>query len=365
MASQRQPILSDSLAKKRARDRRAQQNVRDKRAAHVQALEQRIVMLESELQVLQQRCHSLCCENETLRDRQSQVCHLVTSWPACNNPTSNDVDLKNTAAASTLGTADALLALRRHCPMREDGSAQSAKLLSPALSEPADIRALQTPPTTVAPMPLEGNSLLWNTSPIHVEFNSKSKHWFSACVNSPELALISPDHPQPLELLYGSKTNLLANDIHASTRRWPCRDPERLAAGWLTYYLIKWSWQPCESRFSRLQDFQKPIDDQFCKPHPCFIDIVFWPELRANLIKDYHLYDSDEFVGLLCCCLKVRWPWNEPFLEPRDNGELAMRPDFYNIFTRLDGWGLTREFIDRFPLLFKGVDTSSIHYEII
>ncbi|KAI4858636.1 hypothetical protein F4820DRAFT_442061 [Hypoxylon rubiginosum] len=75
----RQQEISESLIKKRARDRRAQQNLRDKRVAHIESLGQRITALETELQGLRQAYHALWQENEILRSRQEHIQHIVSS----------------------------------------------------------------------------------------------------------------------------------------------------------------------------------------------------------------------------------------------------------------------------------------------
>lgn len=85
--------------------------------------------------------------------------------------------------------------------------------------------------------------------------------------------------------------------------------------------------------------------------------------MRANIIRHRGVYDDAEVVGMMSCCLKVRWPWNAPFLEPDEDDRFVMKPDFYNTFMDLRGWGLTKDFFDRFPLLVEGLD-SSVRYEI-
>jgi hypothetical protein len=203
----------------------------------------------------------------------------------------------------------------------------------------------------------------WEITPVHLDSDIVVTDFFGLCIRKPDMVCRSPDLPRPIELLYGSKTNVLAHSIYSAVRQWPCRDPERLATGWLAYRFLKWISQPSESSFSLLQDFQHPVSEQLCSPHPYFIDFVMWPKLRVNLINNQHLYDTRDIVGMLTCCLKVRWPWNEPILEPADDGELILRADFRETFTNLEGWGLTKEFWDRFPLLCEDLGIESVRYD--
>src|SRR6201986_4874740 len=113
----------------------------------------------------------------------------------------------------------------------------------------------------------------------------------------------SPDVPSPLELLHGSKHNQLANAIHDRLRMRACREPERLAYGWLEYLIIKWYSEPTPTRFRRVPDFLKPRPEQLSHPHARCIDGIIWPKLRVNLILNQHKYDLEQFGGLISCCL--------------------------------------------------------------
>lgn len=69
--------------------------------------------------------------------------------------------------------------------------------------------------------------------------------------------------------------------------------------------------------------------------------------------------------GLLSCCLKVRWPCGVSILERNDEYELRMKPEFYETFMSEKGWGVTPEFISRYPRLFQGMDVSVVIHEVI
>ncbi|KAI0116321.1 hypothetical protein GGR51DRAFT_501018 [Nemania sp. FL0031] len=349
--------ISDSLSKKRARDRRAQHNLRKKREARIHTLEKRIADLESELESLQQNCYGLRCENETLKGRQSLIRRLVTSW---TDPVPNTqvlpVAVSGTSLVSTLvKTPDA-------AEVPTDGSETMSQ--SPATQtaigqaiEPA-VRLQRTAMEDLV-------SPRWNITPFHLDSDLIWSDLCAVVVAKPDLVHNAPEDPRPLELLYGSKTNLLAHAICAATRKWRCRDPERLAAGWLTYHLMKWSSQPSERRFSLLPEFLRPVGEQLCNPHPYFVDYVVWPSLRINMIKTQHIYDPRDIMGMLSCCMKVRWPWNENVLEPGDDGEFGFKVSFRETFMKLEGWGMTKEFLDRFPLLAQDLDINSILYNFM
>lgn len=297
---------SASRSKKRARDRRAQKNMRDKRQAHIKSLEHRIDHLQNELGVVQKTCHQLRIENEMLRGCRCRANHfsvasssLTHQSPSTRHPPAKDSCSKSSCAKSSL-------------PYN----------LTPFRSE-QDIQFVGTPPT-------------WS--------------------QRPDLAQACSDSPSAVELLYGSKTNFLANTLHANFRQWPCRDPERLAASSLTYHAIKWMLSPSEERYQALHEFQRPLPEQVNTMHHFFIDFVMWPALRTNLICHQDTYEVEDVIGMLVCCIKLRWPWNEAVFEPEEDGRLRMKPRFIETFSKLENWTLTKEFWNRYPKLVEGMD---------
>ncbi len=173
----------------------------------------------------------------------------------------------------------------------------------------------------------------------------------------------APDAVSPIDLLYGSKHNHLAAWIHRSLRRWSLRESERLAIGWLIYTFTKWRAEPTVERYARLPDYYRPVAEQILTPHPSYMDIMLWQRLRANSIAKSGGHDMDNVIRMLASCLRVRWPSGEDLLELGDDGQVHMRQEFFDVITRVEGWGLTPEFIQAFPELVDGLDIFSIVYK--
>lgn len=335
-----------SLAKKRARDRRAQQNQREKRNEQVRSLQEQLTRMESRVLGLTQECEALRHENRLLRARQDSAKQLVASWDVTTTTTTSSppsVETKNNADGSGSGVGAGT-------PDLEFWSRWSSFTRTPASTAPSDPSA---PPGSP-----------WINTPTHSANDIVVTECFRGWLQRPDVAQSSPDEPQPTELLYGSKTNFLANVIHQSLRSWPCRDPERLAAGWLIYNQIKWMLRPNPDNYKRLLDFQVPVAEQLDHGHPYFVDFVHWPELRAKMIQHRDAYNPQDVLGMYLCCVKLRWPWGQNFLEPEDDGTLKMRQDFFETFTRLDGWGITEDFFQRFPVFVEHLDVSAIRYRV-
>lgn len=339
---------ADSLAKKRARDRRAQQNQRDKRNEHVRSLQEQLTRMESRMLHLSRECELLRQENQQLRaDREGSASAVAA--------TGRTTPAASPSEAGTTPGSDS-----------DDGNAIMGKHVGFWLQQWPASAGTNAPPVSLnvnLPPPGPGANP-WSNTPTHSATDVVVTESFKMWLRRPDLVHASPDHPQPLELLYGSKTNFLADTIHHSLRSWPCRDPERLAAGWLMYYLIKWMLRPIPENYGRLHGFQLPIPEQLEHSHPYFIDFIHWPQLRANIIRNGTKDSPEDILGLFLCCIKLRWPWGQNFLEPELDGTLKMRQDFIDTLTNLDGWAVTEDFFLKFPVLGEGLDLDRMKYHI-
>lgn len=340
---------ADSLAKKRARDRRAQQNQRDKRNEQVRSLQEQLTRMESRMLHLSQECELLRQENRHLRSRQGiTVQHSASHGP--ETPPSAIEAFQNLQVSGDKGTGGVQNTSRSNLEF------WSQWIGSDTSSPPASL-PVKTPAPRSASSP-------WTNTPAHTASDVVVTEAFKNWLRRPDLVFSSPEQPQPIDLLYGSKNNFLADVINHSLRAWPCRDPERLASGWLIYNLIKWMLGPSPENYGRLQEFQVPVPEQLEQAHSYFIDFVFWPKLRANMIRHESLHSPEDVLGMFLCCVKLRWPWGQNFLEPKEDGTLVMRQDFFETFTSLDGWGLTDDFFQKFPILGQGLNMNAMRYRL-
>ncbi|KAJ5907582.1 hypothetical protein N7495_000264 [Penicillium taxi] len=319
------PELS-STERKRLRDRRAQQNLRDKKLRHTTKLEEQLAHCEQYhndkgVQQLLDIIKGLRKQNETLQDRQKSLKTLVNSWDGAQEMIPDDWN----------------------CSRRTHPKSHDESLKPPILndSNPKRVVNLNTPtsPTSTPPQLHPNTNLSWNQLPLYSDDFSNIQTTSCFC-----------------------KTNLLANMIHTALCRRPIRDPEKLATGWLAYHFTRWIFAPSPSTYSRLPDFMRPVQDQLRVAHPLIFDLVCWPRIRLNLIRKWQIYDKnrDELFGLFGCCVKLRWPWGEKILERNEDNEITTREEFYNVFMKEEGWGVTQEFINQFPELMDGIDIDSL-----
>jgi hypothetical protein len=362
-----------STEKKRLRDRRSQQTLRDKKLRHAAELEEKVAHCEQHhsdqgVQRLLQVIQGLRKQNETLVTRQNSLKSLVGSWEAeQGEPTAADdsnhdwsslyKEMSNREAQFSLQTD-----LNISVPHHQHG-------INALLNDP--LYASATPPQIHSP---SLKALSPETTPTWSQIPSNSDDFSTGtAISCPWFIYLDqiipcPDTPgSPLDLLYGTKTNPLADMIHSALQRRPIRAPERLGFGWVIYHYSRWILAPTPETYAKLPVFLRPVQGQMTIRHPMVLDTLPWPRIRLNLIRRWHLYadERDDLFGMFACCVKIRWPWGEEILERDDRNELCIKKGFYDTFMRLGGWGLTPEFIRRYPDLLEGIDISTIVYELL
>ena len=134
--------------------------------------------------------------------------------------------------------------------------------------------------------------------------------------------------------------------------------------GWLAYNYSKWRVSPSPATFACLPSFLHPTMAQIQHSHPVGLDLLPWPQLRSNLAENWHKYDYMELTGYLSCCMKVWWPWGQGILERDELDELQICQGFLDVFTKESGWGLTSEFIAKYPELLEGMDIEAVRFQI-
>ena len=168
----------------------------------------------------------------------------------------------------------------------------------------------------------------------------------------------SPDTPSPLDLMYGSKHNPLADSLYRSCKHYYKGHAVRLAVGWQVYQYIKWRTQPTASRYASLPAYLKPSHEQIWRPHPGSLDLIVWEPLRRRMLRDYSKYNMAQFVLQYTRCLRLRWNADEAdVLETnRATGAHVLCSAFVHTMMSDSGWGLQPEFRTFYPELFDDND---------
>ncbi|KAB8209441.1 hypothetical protein BDV34DRAFT_25446 [Aspergillus parasiticus] len=368
-----------SVEKKRLRDRRAQQNLRSKRSQQMAVLEKEVAHCREHhddqgIQRLLQVITGLRKQNEALRSRQEHLKLLVNSWDA--SPAEISANMHGSSDQRSPGfiafpreimnnsnsSSNPIQSTRNNTP--RDSLSPSSLLVS------GDSSQQQAPYTqTLAREPRTADTnIAWKQLPLHDDNFLNPQTISCAWFECPERIALCPDSPSsPLDLLYGTNTNYLADMIYKATQRRPIRDPERLAVGWLCYHLARWFVSPSPATYANVPPFLRPVPDQLQISHPMVLDNIPWPQVRLNLIRHWDMFCDmrDDLFGLFSCCVKVRWPWGESILERNSDNELCIKEKFFETFMSETGWGLTPEFMQRYPQLLAGVDLGAITCELV
>ncbi|KAH6988327.1 hypothetical protein BKA56DRAFT_578631 [Ilyonectria sp. MPI-CAGE-AT-0026] len=231
----------------------------------------------------------------------------------------------------------------------------------PAMSGSKILGALDTPaqpmspwlelPTTTAP--------IWKSVPLSIcrtELLTKYAPWAKDITQ----ITLAPDLPSVQDLVFDPSENMLATSIRACLQAWNFAGPESVAAGWLIYSFVKWSIDPTAERFARIPATLRPTSTQLEVAHDSFLDLIVWPAVRVNIIKNQQRYNMAEVLALFAESLKVRWPKDEDYLELNSNAELVVRQKFIDNFLDEGGWVLCSKFVKEYPQLAKGLPVDRI-----
>ena len=373
--------------RKRMRDRKAQKTAREKRGLRIKALEDRVTYCERHhganwVQHMMAAMDNLQRENQMLRDRQERLRVLFSSWEqdeSTPQPIRSHIQGENQKVSSLLKVSSYLGG--DVTSIRIDPSSVApapAKALS--IQQPLSIRGINRDGVSSQGFPSSHSNLAsppcpgetapesipaWCLTPIN-EFGRISPPLPATCpwLAHPDQIAACPSLPCPLDLLHGTRRNFLADKISQALRVRAIRDPERLASGWLIYVFSKWLVTPNLAAFSHIPPFLRPILLQIQRGHPAALDLLVFPQIRANLIQNWDKYDFKEVFDYMACCQKVRWPWGEDILERDGEDNLRIRREFFDVFTRESGWGLTPEFMEKYPGLLKGMDVEAVCFRI-
>jgi hypothetical protein len=364
-----------SVEKKRLRDRRSQKTLRDKKLQHTSKLEKQVAHCEQNhsdqgAQRLLQLITGLRKENETLRNRQRKLKSFINSWGTeSDSATADNSSADWPSPYKDSSNNSAQFSFQESC-----NDLLPSNGLSKSIDNLPSYSSIKMSPQTQIPSPsVESFSPdatpLWNQIPPHND-DFSNPHAIAFCVwfLYPEKITPCPDIPiSPLDILYGTKENALADMIHTALQRRPARDPERLGIGWLTYHITRWFLRPSPETYERLPTFLRPVQGQMEVEHPLVLDFIPWPRLRLNMIQRWHIYcnNADELFGMFAACIKIRWPWGEDILERDDKNELCIKKRFYDTFMNQSGWGLTSDFIRRYPDLVEGMDMRELMFELV
>ncbi|KAJ3504106.1 hypothetical protein NM208_g16385 [Fusarium decemcellulare] len=89
-------------------------------------------------------------------------------------------------------------------------------------------------------------------------------------------------------------------------------------------------------------------------PHPAWIDVIIWPQIRDAIIQTMDWSRFLEYRAVVSKSLRVNWPHSDPrsILEPCENGKgCRLSAEFERHISTPENWTVDREAADVFPFL--------------
>ncbi|KAI0402168.1 hypothetical protein F4802DRAFT_577527 [Xylaria palmicola] len=134
-----------------------------------------------------------------------------------------------------------------------------------------------------------------------------------------------------------------------------CGIPERVAILFVMFRVMRWHISPTPENYEMLPGFSKPLDVQFSKPHPAWVDYLPFVEMRRKFVVEYSLpgFNFEEMFIPYSQTLSLSWPYEEgdAILEPADGGEIMINPAFLTHLLRIENWTLGDAFDQACPAL--------------
>lgn len=129
------------------------------------------------------------------------------------------------------------------------------------------------------------------------------------------------------------------------------RVPEMIAAIWGAYKLIQWQIRPCRETYEKLPSHLSPRPSQLVTHHPHWVTMLQFPKLRDKVIERQDLYATSKFLSLYPQSLRIHWPFDDIDTINPENGQAT--DIFMKHFLNIGNWSLTEPFTQVYPELIS------------
>jgi len=129
---------------------------------------------------------------------------------------------------------------------------------------------------------------------------------------------------------------------------------ERVGNFLLFRALIGWLVQPTRETYIGLREIFPPQSNQQTIPHPQWMDLILWPQLRNTIIARQDLYNTAEFRQTYGTNIRLKnWPVTitEAFTVDFSTGAIYATNDFVEYVWDLRNWSMHENFTRRYPEL--------------
>ncbi|KAH7162099.1 hypothetical protein B0J13DRAFT_1407 [Dactylonectria estremocensis] len=324
-------LREHELQRKRARDRKSQQAMRDRNKWTIQTLSDQVACLSS---ALDERTRAMSLLETRLGFLETENSQLRTQNAALQLSLMGRDDL-----GEDIGTSP--------------GAVSTASSIRPALWE---LHPKNTPPSCLADQILQGfadsirtDGVLTPASP-----GARSKRF----PLRPNLcSLLDKSHHSDDEI----------SNVVADVLRTYCEIeglPKQVAVFYVMATLLKWMVLLDKQSWDLMPDWLRPVPSQLTTPHSAWIDRIPWPRAREYLISHPEI-TLDDFAAPYSSGFKLNWPYDPAsvLLPASVNGngtaEMTINPVYEEHMRQIRNWTVGEAFRNKFPELSHEIDLDS------
>ncbi|KAJ4256797.1 hypothetical protein NW762_008893 [Fusarium torreyae] len=162
-------------------------------------------------------------------------------------------------------------------------------------------------------------------------------------------SLLNPPGPP------SSESCSISDAAAAQVRRSPLQDVlSRVGFLFVLSHLLRWYICRTEESYEQLPAFIRPTKMQLSIPHPAWIDVIIWPEVRDAIIQKMDWSRFEEYRQIVSRSLSVNWPHSDPrsILQIGDDGKSYRLSDtFERHICTPENWSVDKAAAEAFPFL--------------
>ncbi|KAK5175098.1 uncharacterized protein LTR77_000235 [Saxophila tyrrhenica] len=293
----------EELQRKRARDRKSQQAMRDRSKTMIQNLSGQVTHLS---QMVEDRDRNIIKLGDTLQSLKDEIDHL---------------NVENGALRLKL-----------------IGQATESSLTLPCWKRPP----VNTAPTCISDQIIQDFLTLGRDSNPKV-YDDKAN-----------LCHLLDQTQRPADALSNIVSDIILSYKEIETL------PKQVSLFHAFTALLKWQVTLDEASWSKVPTFFRPTNAQLTTPHPAWIERVPWPRVRDYLIEHPEI-TLDMFAIVYSTNFNITWPYDprHVVLVTEDSNLVIVNPVFEEHIQQISNWTITDAFKARFPEMADLVDADT------
>lgn len=123
---------------------------------------------------------------------------------------------------------------------------------------------------------------------------------------------------------------------------------------YIMFIILRWLISPTRENFERLPLWCRPVPCQLTISHAIWIDLIPWPDMRAEMVRNPDLYPFDQFFVPHSKTESLNWDHSDEamYVEGSNaDGEYVLSQMYETHIRDLNNWTLGPAFAREFPVL--------------